>query len=249
MIKILSLSSRKKFDMRMALIRSINNLFGTQTYKSNLSWPIDANYSCVMNLFPPNTGKKILPHDRKYTLMQFLLLISNVPGHTAECGVFKGESSHIILHMTQGQKRQHYCFDSFEGLSEPSKKDLNISKYGFKWGKSDLKVNEDVVRENLKQFDSCNVLKGWIPSRFQEVDKHFFSFVHIDVDLEHPTRDSLKFFYPRINPGGIIIIDDYGFESCPGARFATDGFMKDKPEKVLHLTTGQGVIIKGLNTI
>jgi hypothetical protein len=68
--------------------------------------------------------------------------------------------------------------------------------------------------------------------------------VHIDVDLYQPTLDSIRFFYPRLAPGGIILCDDYGYSSCPGAKGAFDEYMKDRPEKIIHAPTGQAFIIK-----
>jgi O-methyltransferase len=67
--------------------------------------------------------------------------------------------------------------------------------------------------------------------------------VHIDVDIYEPTRDSMAFFYPRLNDGGIIICDDYGFKSYPGATKAVDEFLRDKPEKMVALNDGGGFMI------
>ncbi|HEX3704868.1 MAG TPA: TylF/MycF/NovP-related O-methyltransferase, partial [Vicinamibacterales bacterium] len=49
--------------------------------------------------------------------------------------------------------------------------------------------------------------------------------LHIDVDLYEPTRDSIAFLYERMNPGGIVVCDDYGFMTCPGATKAIDEFL------------------------
>ncbi len=59
-----------------------------------------------------------------------------------------------------------------------------------------------------------------------------------------PTADALAFFYERLVDRGILVCDDYGFETCPGARRAIDEFFADKSEPVLHLPTGQGVVIR-----
>jgi hypothetical protein len=90
------------------------------------------------------------------------------------------------------------------------------------------------------------VVTGWIPEVFRkaEADIGQLAFVHIDVDLYEPTRESLEFLYPRVASGGIIVCDDYGFISCPGAVRAIDEYMAGRPEPVLHCPTGQGVIIK-----
>ena len=73
-----------------------------------------------------------------------------------------------------------------------------------------------------------------------------FSFVHVDVDLYEPTRDSFAFFYERLSPGGILLCDDYGCTTCPGATKAADEFLADRPEKMISLDSGGGFFIRGL---
>ena len=178
--------------------------------------------------------------DRKYTVNQFLQLIKNVQGDTVECGSYKGATSYLICTFIQQheQSKQHHIFDSFEGLSKPGQED------GIYWKEGDLTTGEEICRNNLSTFSFVKYYKGWIPDRFQEVKELQFSFVHIDVDIYQPTLDSISFFYERLNKGGIIICDDYGFSSCPGAKKAMDDFFKEKPEMVIMLTTGQSFIIK-----
>ena len=68
--------------------------------------------------------------------------------------------------------------------------------------------------------------------------------VHVDVDLYQPTRDSIDFFYPRLNPGGLFVCDDYGFTTCPGATKAIDDFMADKPETIVSMDAGGCFFVK-----
>jgi O-methyltransferase len=67
----------------------------------------------------------------------------------------------------------------------------------------------------LSEFPFVHLYKGWIPSRFIEVEDRQFSFVHIDVDLYEPILDSLNFF-PKLVKGGVIVFDDYGITQFPG---------------------------------
>ncbi|KAJ8134476.1 hypothetical protein OY671_012311, partial [Metschnikowia pulcherrima] len=90
--------------------------------------------------------------------------------------------------------------------------------------------------------------KGWIPERFDDVKEKHFAFVHIDVDSYQPTSDSMNFFYQRMNPGGIIVCDDYGFTTCPGATRAVNETLRDKPEKMIASPDGGGFLIKGIST-
>ena len=115
--------------------------------------------------------------------------------------------------------------------------------------KGDLKCDLESVRKALAGFSEINFHPGWIPERFQEVEDRKFSFVHIDVDLADPTRDSLGFFYPRMQTGGIIVCDDYGMTTCPGATEIIDGFLEDKQEKMVVLPDGGGFLIRNAPTV
>ena len=137
-----------------------------------------------------------------------------------------------------GQRRHRAFFDSFEGLSEPGDRD------GDYWVKGALAVSEDRLHETLAGFTHYRVYKGSIPERFGDVADCRFRFVHIDVDLFQPTYNSLAFFFPRMQPGGIILLDDYGFKSCPGAKAAADAYFADKAERLAMLPTGQAFTLK-----
>lgn len=179
---------------------------------------------------------------RKWMLLQLLRMISGVEGDTAECGVYKGASSWLICDFKRKNNiaGKHYLFDSFQGLSVPTEND------GKFWREGALTAGESEVIDNLNEFlDMVELMPGWIPNKFAEVSSRSFSFVHVDVDLEKPTKDSIDFFYPRLNIGGIFLCDDYGFDTCPGATKVIDEFLQSKPEKMIHLDNGGGFFIKG----
>ncbi len=176
--------------------------------------------------------------DRKYTLNQLLKLVRHIEGDIAECGAYKGASAYLMCRILAGTPSLVYLFDSFEGLAEP------LAIDGKYWRKGALSTSEQLLRETLREFDNYRVYKGWIPERFREVADRTFRFVHIDVDLFKPTWDSLEFFYPNLAPGGIFLLDDHGFSTCPGAKKAADKFFADKPEPLAMLPTGQAFAIK-----
>lgn len=178
--------------------------------------------------------------DRKFFLRSLLGAIENLPGETAECGVYRGASSELICEAVKLKDKRHHGFDSFEGLSEPIEYDEN------QWRKGDLKTDLEEAQRNLAAYNFVTLYKGWIPERFPEVADKKFCFVHIDVDIYEPTLASLNFFYPRLVPRGIMLCDDYGFSTCPGARKAIDEFFANKTEKIIQVPTGQAFIIKHL---
>lgn len=226
------------------LAKKIATRLGFEVYKPHVIWLSDPEFVAARARAQALAIEGI-PHDRCYMLLEAARLVRGVEGDFAECGVRYGKSS-LFLMTGAGEdsaKRLH-VFDSFEGLSDPGTGDLDESGRS-EWEKGDLAVPEDIVRRNLADFGSRVVLhKGWIPDRFPEVEGERFSLVHVDVDLHAPTHDSFAFFYPRVASGGVMICDDYGFASCPGAKRAVDEFFADKPERVISLPTGQSLIIK-----
>jgi O-methyltransferase len=99
------------------------------------------------------------------------------------------------------------------------------------------------VRDAMAGFPGASLHKGWIPEVLAELPEAPWSFVHVDVDLYQPTLDCLKYFFPRLVPGGVIVCDDYGSPAFPGARRAWIEFCGDSLGYVA-LPTGQSVLVK-----
>lgn len=204
----------------------------------------DKPFNRYLQLVGESGGLKSMNAGRRWMIYQLLRLTEKVPGDTAECGVYLAASSYLICSFIaqSALPKTHHLFDSFEGLSAP------ISQDGSHWLPNDLKVDLGEVTQRLSPFKNVLFYKGWIPERFSEVADRRFSFLHIDVDLYEPTRDSIAFFYPRMNAGAVIVCDDYGQTPCPGATKAIDEYLRDKPEKMVMLSDSGGFLIKGVPT-
>lgn len=85
---------------------------------------------------------------------------------------------------------------------------------------------------------------GFIPVTFSGLEAEQIAFAHIDVDIYKSIVDCLDFIWPRLSSGGVIVFDDYGFPTCPGARQAVDTFFAAKQEVPLCLSTGQAIVCK-----
>jgi hypothetical protein len=233
---------RKDDELAFLLQRSFARFIGLEYRFSfpHMAWWKDEEFNGYLARFAEELNG--FNTQRRWFVHQACRMTSGVEGDTAECGAYKGCGSFIILRGNlRNPAKTHHIFDSFEGISSPGAHD---GKY---WEKGALSASELEVSENLKKSGNEKFItyRGWIPDRFKEVADKRFSFVHIDVDLYEPTRDSVAFFYERLNAGGMIVCDDYGFTSCPGATKACDEFLADKPEKMIALPDGGGFIIKG----
>jgi hypothetical protein len=221
-------------------IRAFRALFRARYpfHWAELDWIQDSGFWRILERYGEQDG--LNAHRRKLLYEYARHATRHLRGDTAECGSFRGLGSHLICRaITEcGVSRRHYIFDSFEGLSHPNDTD------GRYWSKGDLACDEATVRRNLSDFDFVEYKKGWIPERFPEIADRRFCFVHIDVDLATPTGDSLAFFFPRLEPGGAIVLDDYGFASCPGATKVVDAFIAKEPlASLVGSPVGGGVIL------
>jgi hypothetical protein len=184
-----------------------------------------------------------IPDARCFTLQGVIRGLRHVAGDVAECGVRHGKSTAFMLE-ADPVKRQYHVFDSFQGLSEPSAEDSPGPGLPSHWKKGRMAVNEAETRANLADFANVSFYPGWIPERFADVANRRFALLHVDVDLYHPTRDSLEFFWPRLTLGGIVVCDDYGFATCPGAKQALDEFFDKRAAGIMEVSTGQALVVK-----
>jgi len=192
-----------------------------------------------------------LYYDRLNTLYQALENIArNMPGsdplYMAEVGVFRGGGSYFLASAAEtlmpGRARL-YSVDTFEGHSEHdlpgSGLDADHQAKGFD------RTDYEQVKTYLSGFPFVTVLKDRVQDCAAQFAEHRFALVHLDVDIYMPTLFSLEFFEERMRPQGIIVVDDYNFLTCPGAKQAVDEYVAKakRPVTKLELQTGQCLLI------
>lgn len=163
------------------------------------------------------TAPKLARRNRFKCLIEHFGKVADLNGSVAECGLFRGLSAYVVCRTIQRAQPDFrgegfYGFDSFKGLSEPTAEDFGRTKENRDRKAGRFAVDLETVSQNLSAFPAIHLLQGWIPDRFDDVADVAFKFVHIDVDLYQPSKDSLAFFYPRLVSGGLIVCDDYGWK-------------------------------------
>ena len=165
--------------------------------------------------------------------------------HAAECGVYMGNSLVACAQMLRasGLKGRFHALDTFNGLPELSETDLRLAPENAQY--RDQKLFADNSFEAVKarvvdagMSDSVVFHKGLFADTLPHLPAVQYHFVNIDCDLFEPHIECLDYFYPRMARGGVIFFDDYGSREFPMARAAVDQFMRDKPELLFHLRTG-----------
>jgi O-methyltransferase len=155
-----------------------------------------------------------------------------VPGDMVEVGVYLGGTAAVMLNADP--TKHLYLFDTFAGL--PSSGDyLQKGEYAGSV--------EDVTRTLAKYSDRITLHPGMFPADTSTTVEHLrFSFVHLDMDLYEGTLDALRFFWPRMNQGGILLSHD--FPQIDGIVRAFSEFFADQSESFLPLSGQQCLAIK-----
>lgn len=212
-----------------------------------------------------NTEHRPARKHRFFNIYSILNKNFEAKGDYVEFGCWKGASSHLILQtiVDSGLKNRNkrlYIFDSFEGLSIPQKKDnIRSNKVAkmfdkkinspFK-AKNSYNASLDNLDNNLKDYTGLyTATKIWIDSGIMDKKIELpdqIAFANIDLDLYEPTYFAIKLVLDRLAKQGVIVCDDYGSVSWPGARDAVNQIVDEYNLKLIELSSGQALIFKNL---
>jgi O-methyltransferase len=152
----------------------------------------------------------------------------SVPGDIVECGVYNGGSAAIMASLCERSpvNRNVWLFDSFEGLPKPTDKDGNEAPAYEGWCHGDLSKVKKVLRKLRILESRVRIIKGWFQDTFPSIQIRDIAILHIDADWYESVKLCLEKFYDSVQPGGYIVLDDYG--DWEGCRIATDEFLKKR---------------------
>jgi len=223
--------------------------------KTGLDSEIEDNIEKHCNKFniDPLEAIKLFPVlARRQWLKRFLAhhelfkMTINIPGDIAELGVFRG-----LGLMTWANLLESYCigdrtkivygFDNWTGFVDLSnndgKSDENIQKQ--KGGFSPEDYYQELI-EAIDIFDNdrfipwkkrIKLIKGNIEDTVEKFTLENpgvrFSLIHFDCDLYKPTKAALKYLWPLLLRGGVVLFDEYAIPDWPGETKAVDEFFEN----------------------
>jgi O-methyltransferase len=188
-----------------------------------------------------------VPPDRLWILWQAARNVSDVGGGAADVGTKQGGSAYFIASAFRtilGHEVPVEAIDTFEGHPQ-DKISLDDGKRWFdRRPPAEEVVFEDVVNY-LSEFELVTVHKGEFTAVAPGLPDQRYALVYIDVNLYESTLDCLRYFGSRLNPGGVMIVDDYDSPTCPGIRKAVNQFLAESGGfQSWHPHTHQLVLVK-----
>lgn len=173
---------------------------------------------------------------------------SDIPGDFVECGVFRGGSVMVAAKALQhfgDTARKLYLYDTFEGMPDPTERDVDFkgrtpAQHLRTWSVSKMSdmTNSplDEVRRNVFSTGLAEERFVFVKGKVEEtipgtLPPGPISILRLDTDWYESTRHELVHLFPRLSPGGVLIVDDYGM--WQGARQATDEYVANERVKIL----------------
>ena len=191
-------------------------------------------------------GLSLTSPESRHALYSLARQALSLQGEFWECGVFMGGTARMLaaLIADHGLRRLR-LFDTFAGSPEIDHSvDIPYPKRDHTSEQQKQALSAEAVRARLPAQEGISLHPGLVPDSFAGLEASTIALAHIDLDLYHGVRGCCEFIYPRLVPGGIMIFDDYGYASCPGARRAVDEFFADKPECPLISPSAQAMVFK-----
>ena len=154
---------------------------------------------------------------RLATLELLCRRLADVPGAAAELGVYRGFFARCINQLLP--ERKLYLFDSYEGFSE----EANASE-SFQAAHANTTIEK--VLAILPYPEKVIVKPGFFPESLGGLEEQF-CLVSLDVDFYQTTLDGLRYFWPRLEKGGYLLLHDWGSPKLPGVAKALQDFEKE----------------------
>ena len=175
--------------------------------------------------------RTMLPKGRLWTLWEAVHNVAHLDGGAAEIGTYRGGTAYFMATAfveATGHQVPLEVIDTFEGHPEAKFSEYDSDAHKDPSLFTDTSYEE--VARYLSPLDRVTVHKGEFSTVAPRLPEQTYRLVHVDVDLYEPTLDCLRYFGPRLVPGGVIVVDDYGSPSCPGVARAAKEYFAANPD-------------------
>jgi O-methyltransferase len=161
------------------------------------------------------------------------VLMNKIPGDIVECGVWKGGSMMVcaLTLLAKSEWRDLWLFDTFEGMPPPKKVDIDLQGNKATQILEEVKAQAslDEVQKNIESTgypsERVKFVNGRVEDTIPGSAPQRIALLRLDTDWYESTYHELVHMYPRLSPGGVLLIDDYGHWA--GSRKATDQYFEE----------------------
>jgi hypothetical protein len=172
-------------------------------------------------------------------------------GDFVECGVNAGFVSSGIMQYLDWKRvaKQFFLIDTFNGpvLAQYSSEEISEGRRSIAEeavSRGAYVTDLERVRANYAEWPNTCVVPGTIPDILRSTGIESVAFLHLDMNCAYPERAALEYFWDRLSPGAMVLLDDYSYFGNSIQGEAIDQAARSLGAQVLALPTGQGLIMR-----
>ncbi len=164
---------------------------------------------------------------------------NEVAGDFVECGVWRGGSMSAVVRTLQnvhGPARDLWLYDTFEGMTPPTNRDVDFLGQTAEqlldqqdpldpmsvWCVSPLSGVRQLMTAGGYPADRIHFVQGKVEETLAKTLPGKIALLRLDTDWYESTKCELEHLFPKLVPGAVVIIDDYGH--WKGCRRAVDEY-------------------------
>jgi O-methyltransferase len=184
------------------------------------------------------------PEWRAFTFCWAARHALQVEGDLVECGVYRGGYSRAVAHYIDldSTGKKLWLVDTFDGLVDAQITDEERAR-GIAAGGNYTGAFER-AKQTFSGVENARLLKGSVPEVLGEVGAERVAYLSLDMNCLAPELAAAEFFWPRMPPGAVLVLDDYGWRKYKAQQEGFDRFASEHGVQVLALPNGQGLIFK-----
>lgn len=168
-----------------------------------------------------------------------------VPGDFVCCGVNTGINPLAICDYLDfnATGRGFFLFDTYEGIPEAQ---MSAGEREHRVAENEVMYSDcwELARRNFAPYPRARLVRGLVPDTLTRVEIERVAYLSIDMNIAYPERKAIEFFWPKLSPGGLVVLDDYAFARYEEQHATMDEFAASVGVSVLTLPTGQGLLVK-----
>lgn len=168
---------------------------------------------------------------------------ARLDGDFVECGVNRGGIARSVIEFVEFShlSKRFYLLDTYQGLVEKYMSSEELLAGRKAGGYEDC---YEAVCRTFAPFQNVRIVRGPVPETLGDVDSDRIAFLSIDMNCVIPEIAAAEHFWEKMTPGGVIVLDDYGWPGHEPQKIGFDKFAEQRGVRVLALPTGQGLIFR-----
>jgi hypothetical protein len=165
----------------------------------------------------------------------------HIGGDFVECGVNRGGLAMAQMRTVgfENLDKNYWLVDTYAGFPDSQRHLVSEVQKQERYSEC-----YQEVLQTFAPYPNARVIRGVVPEVLPQVKAEKVCYLSLDMNCAEPEIAALEWFWDKLSPGAIVLMDDYAYIGYGRQKEALDALSAQKKVPILGLPTGQGLLIK-----